>query len=137
MPTTTAPDDGLVTTPSAHSVAETVRRLEEALHEKGVHVFARIDHAEGAARAGLALRPTQVLLFGNPQFGTPLMQSNQAVGIDLPLKALVWEDEAGMAWLSYYTPESVAERHHIRDQEATVKAMRTALEALARRATAP
>jgi uncharacterized protein (DUF302 family) len=84
----------------------------------------------------MSLRPTEVLIFGNPQAGTPLMQSNQTIGIDLPLKALAWEDEAGKTWLTYNRPRSLAERHGIADREATLKAMDGLLENLARAATA-
>jgi uncharacterized protein (DUF302 family) len=131
------PESGLVTLPSAHDAAETTRRLEALLAEKGLQVFARIDHAEAARKAGLPLRPTLVLLFGNPVAGTPLMQSKQTAGIDLPLKALVWEDEVGRAWLTYNAPEYMARRHEIRDREETVRAMAAGLDALARAATAP
>jgi uncharacterized protein (DUF302 family) len=137
MSTDLAPEPGLVTVGSAHSAADTVRRLEAALGQKGAHLFARIDHAEGARQAGLALRPTVVLLFGNPQVGTPLMQANQTAGLDLPLKALVWEDGAGKVWLTYNDPAYLARRHGIGDQEATVRAMTAGLQALARAATEP
>ena len=130
------PSPGLVTLRSAHAADETARRLEAALAAKGIHVFARIDHAAGAREAGLALRPTLVLLFGNPRAGTPLMQSNQTVGIDLPLKALVWEDEAGQCWLTYNRPDYLAARHGIIDRTEAVTAMGAGLEALARAATA-
>ncbi len=80
-------------------------RLEVEIKAKGLTVFARIDHAAGAAQVGLALRPTEVLIFGNARGGTPLMQSSQTAGIDLPLKCLVWQDEAGKTWLSYNDPE--------------------------------
>src|SRR5438552_2034946 len=91
-------DPGLVTLPSAHSAAETVERLKALLTKKGILLFAHIDHAAEAKNVGLHLRPTQVLIFGNPQAGTPLMQSQQTIGLDLPLRALVWEDEAGKVW---------------------------------------
>ena len=128
---------GLAVLPSAHGAAETIRRLEAALAAKGIHIFAKIDHAAGAREAGLPLRPTVLLIFGNAAVGTPLMQSNQAAGIDLPLKALVWEDEAGKAWLEYNRPAHVAERHGIRDRDVLVQTMSAGLEALARAATAP
>jgi uncharacterized protein (DUF302 family)/uncharacterized membrane protein YidH (DUF202 family) len=126
---------GLVSVPSRHSAAETVERLEAVLKQKGIHLFARIPHAVGAREAGLSLRPNTLLIFGNPQVGTPLMQSRQTIGIDLPLKALVWEDEAGRAWLTYNDPHYLAERHHLRDHPETVQAMTAALQALARAAT--
>ena len=135
MSTDPAPEAGLVTVPSAHGAAETVERLEAALRQKGVHLFARIDHAEGARQAGLSLRPTVVLLFGNPQVGTALMQANQTAGLDLPLKALVWEDGTGKVWLTYNDPAYLARRHGLVGQEATARAMATGLQALARAAT--
>ena len=137
MPTDTSAESGLVTLPSTHSAAETVQRLESLLAQKGLHVFARIDHAAAAKEVGLPLRFTQVLLFGNPAAGTPLMQSKQTIGIDLPLKVLVWEDEAGRAWLTYNEPEYLARRHQIRDRDEAVRAMSAGLRNLAQAATAP
>jgi uncharacterized protein (DUF302 family) len=128
---------GLVTLPSSHGAAETLRRLEAVLAEKGLHVFARIDHAAAARGVGMELRPTVVVLFGNPKAGTPLMQSRQTVGIDLPLKALVWEDESGRAWLTYNDPAHLARRHGVHDRDEAVQAMAAGLEGLARAATAP
>ena len=142
MPAHVPPSDGfvegagLVSVPSKHNAAVTLDRLETALRQKGIHVFARIDHAAGAKEAGLSLRPTTVLLFGNPQVGTPLMHSNQTIGIDLPLKILVWEDEAGQVWLTYNDPRYLAGRHKITDREETVQAMTAGLHALAMAATA-
>src|SRR5437764_7498799 len=103
--------DGLTTIKSAHSAQETMARLEAAVAAKGMTVFAHIDHAAGAAEVGLPLRPTDLLIFGSPKGGTPAMQSVQTAGIDLPLKAIVWQDEAGTTWLSYNTPSWIAERH--------------------------
>lgn len=131
------PETGLVHVASAHNAAETLQRFEKILQEKKVEIFARVDHAQGAQKVGMKLRPTTVILFGNPQVGTPLMQSRQTAGIDLPLKVLIWEDEAGKVWLTYNRADYVAERHGIGDREDTVKAMNGALEALARAATAP
>jgi uncharacterized protein (DUF302 family) len=130
-------DAALVTLPSAHRVAETVERLKGLLAQKGIQVFAHVDHAAGAATVGLSLRPTQVLIFGNPQAGTPLMQSKQTIGLDLPLRALVWEDEAGKVWLTYTPPEILAQRYQIADRDAAVKALGAGLSALARGATSP
>jgi uncharacterized protein (DUF302 family) len=127
---------GLISVPSKHSAALTLERLETALRQKGIHIFARIDHAAGAKEAGLSLRPTTVLLFGNPQVGTPLMQSSQTAGIDLPLKVLVWEDDGGRTWLTYNDPRYLAERHKINDRAETVQAMTAGLQALATAATA-
>jgi len=111
-------ENGLTTLPSVHSVKDTVDRLEAAVKMKGMSVFARIDHAAGARDAGLALRPTELLIFGNARGGTPLMQAVQTIGIDLPLKALAWEDEAGKVWLSYNEPAWLAARHGAADRLA-------------------
>jgi uncharacterized protein (DUF302 family) len=104
-------DNGLTTIASAHSVPETIDRLVAAITPLGMNVFARIDHAEGAAKVGIPLRPTQLLLFGNPKGGTPLMQDKQTAGIDLPLKALAWEDAGGKVWLTYDEAAWIAHRH--------------------------
>ena len=129
-------DKGLVTVPSGHSVKDTVDRLESAAKSKGLTVFARIDHAAGAQEAGLALRPTELLIFGNAKGGTPLMQSLQTVGIDLPLKALAWEDSAGKVWLSFNDPVWLAARHGLApDTSAVTNATAAALAALSKQAT--
>ena len=103
--------EGLTTVPSSFGPKETVDRLEAEIMARGMTVFARIDHAAGAANVGLTLRPTELLIFGSEKAGTPLMQSNQTIGIDLPLKALVWEDADGKTWLSYNSPGWLAKRH--------------------------
>lgn len=105
--------DGLITVKSPHSVKETMDRLETAVKQKGMMIFARIDHAAAAAMVGKKLRPTTLLIFGNPQGGTPFMECNQSVGIDLPLKALVWQDAAGGVWLGYNDPAFMAQRHGV------------------------
>src|ERR1700730_13441451 len=128
-------DDDLVTLPSARGVPETVERLTLLLTQKMIQVFADIDHSAGARGAGLSLRPTRLLIFGNPQAGTPLMESRQTIGLDLPLRALVWEDEAGKVWLTYNQPEFLAQRHHVADRDDAVKALSAGLAALARAAT--
>jgi uncharacterized protein (DUF302 family) len=130
-------DDDLVTLPSARGVTETVERLKSLLTQKMIQVFADIDHSAGAQKAGLSLRPTRVLIFGNPQAGTPLMQSRQTIGLDLPLRALVWEDEAGKVWLTYHRPEFLAQRHQVVEHDKAVKALGVGLAALADAATAP
>lgn len=107
--------EGLIVVQSAHAPADTMDRLEAAVQEKGMKVFARIDHAAGAAKIGKTLRPTELLIFGNPQGGTPFMQCAQSVGIDLPLKALVWEDDSGKVWLGYNDPAFLAQRHDVAD----------------------
>src|SRR5438105_10164545 len=128
--------EGLTTIPSSFGPKETMDRLEAEVRAKGMTVFARIDHAAGAAAVGLSLRPTALLIFGNAKAGTPLMQSMQTIGIDLPLKALVWQDASGSTWLSYNDPSWLAKRHGLgHEVEATIGAMAAALNAIARTAT--
>jgi uncharacterized protein (DUF302 family) len=106
-------DRGMIDVPSPYSVPETLARLESILKERGVAVFARMDHSGEAEKAGLRMLPTQLLIFGSPKGGTPVMIAAPSVAIDLPLKALAWEDERGKVWLSYNTPEYLQERHGI------------------------
>ena len=103
--------DGLVAVKSPYGAKDTMARLEDAVKQRGLNVFARIDHAAGAAKIGKTLRPTELLIFGNPQGGTPLMECEQTVGIDLPLKALVWEDASAQVWVGYNDPAYLAQRH--------------------------
>jgi uncharacterized protein (DUF302 family) len=124
--------DGLTTIPSAHSVKETIDRLAADVTAKGLTVFARVDHAKGAHDVGLELRPTELLIFGNARGGTPLMQAQQTAGIDLPLKALAWEDAGGKVWLAYNDPEWIAARHGITSPAA--KTLAGALAALTKAA---
>jgi uncharacterized protein (DUF302 family) len=113
-----------------------MNRLETAVKAKGMTVFARIDHAAGATAVGLSLRPTEVLIFGSARGGTPLMQSVQTIGIDLPLKALVWQDAAGDTWLSYNEPDWLAKRHGLSSEtETAVGTVAGALAAMAKAAT--
>jgi uncharacterized protein (DUF302 family) len=128
-------DTDLVTLPSARAATETVERLKVLLAQKGIAVFAHIDHAAAAENVGLPLRPTQVLIFGNPKAGTPLMQARQTVGLDLPLRALVWEDAEGKVWLTYRPVAGLARAHHLTGNDATVKALDDGLATLARAAT--
>ncbi|MGH8720167.1 MAG: DUF302 domain-containing protein [Burkholderiales bacterium] len=104
-------DTGLVVVKSAHNVKDTADRLESLLKNKGVDVVARVNHAQAAKKAGMDLRPTEVLIFGNPKAGTPLMQCAQTIGIDLPQKALIWEDEKAQVWLAYNDQQYLAKRH--------------------------
>jgi uncharacterized protein (DUF302 family) len=127
--------EGLIVTPSAHGPAETMRKLIDAVTEKGLAVLAHIDHAAAAAKAGLELRPTDLLIFGNAKGGTPLMQAGQTMGIDLPLKALVWQDQDGHTLLGYNDPAWLAERHGVKNEQV-VAGMRAALAAVAAKATA-
>jgi uncharacterized protein (DUF302 family) len=106
-------DDGMITTKSRHAVKETMDRLEADLTRLGISVFARIDHAAGAALVEMPLRPTLLLIFGSPKGGTPLMQAVQRVGIDLPLKMLCWQDGTGDVWLAYNDMEWLGNRHQL------------------------
>jgi uncharacterized protein (DUF302 family) len=103
--------DGLIELKSPHAAKATMDKLEELVKQRGLSIFARIDHAAGAAKVNKSLRATELLIFGNPQGGTPLMECAQTAGIDLPLKALVWEDAAGQVWLGYNDPAYLAARH--------------------------
>ena len=105
--------DGLVTVKSNHNVKATADKLEKVLKEKGMNIFARINHSAGAKKVGKELRPTELVIFGNPKVGTPLMQCAQTTAIDLPQKMLIWEDKAGATWLSYNNPEYLVKRHKI------------------------
>ena len=114
--------EGLVTVKSPYGAKQTADRLVEvAVKQKNLNLFARIDHAAGAAKVGKTLRPTEVLIFGSPLGGTPLMECVQTAGIDLPLKALVWEDKAGQVWLGYNDPAYLAKRHQAIDCESVVQ----------------
>ena len=129
--------DGLITLSSSHGPKDTMDRLAAEITARGMTVFARIDHAAGAVEAGLPLRPTELLIFGNAKGGTPLMQSEQTIGIDLPLKALVWQDASGRTWLSYNDPSWLAKRHGLgAEVDPAVKAMAAALNVIATKATA-
>jgi uncharacterized protein (DUF302 family) len=128
--------EGLITIRSAYGPEETMSRFDAEVQARGMTVFARIDHAAGAAGVGLSLRPTDLLIFGNAKGGTPLMQAVQTAGIDLPLKALVWQDASGTTWLSYNDPAWVAQRHGLDEvANATVNAMTQALHVIAGKAT--
>jgi uncharacterized protein (DUF302 family) len=109
------PNNGMIHLGSPHSVLETLARLETIVRGKGLTILAKIDHSGDAARAGLSMRPTQLIIFGNPKSGTPLMVASPSVAIDLPLKALVWQDDDGKVWLSYNSPDYLKERHAIPD----------------------
>ena len=128
--------DGLTTLASRFGPKETMDRLAAAVAGKGLTIFARVDHAAGAAQVGLELAPTELLIFGHAKGGTPLMQAGQTAGIDLPLKALVWQDGAGKTWLSYNDPAWIAARHGLEPAKVpAVGALSGVLAALAREAT--
>ena len=130
------PQDGLITLSSRYPARDTMDRLLAALAKRDMMVFARIDHAAGAVSAGMSLRPTEVVIFGNPKGSTVLMQDRQAAGIDLPLKALIWEDADGKVWLSYNDPAWIAQRHSLGPASAgAVEAMAKALAAIAAEVT--
>jgi len=130
------PDDGLITVASRFSVRETLDRLATFAISHGLTVFARIDHADGAARAGMQLRPTELLIFGHPKGGTPLMQDHQSAGIDLPLKALAWEDADRKVWLTCTEAAWIARRHGLGSTSAqAVTAIAAGLAAAMRAAT--
>lgn len=123
--------DGLTTVRSSFGPKETMSRLGAAVRAKGLTVFAHVDHAAGAATVGMPLRPTDLLIFGNARGGTPLMQAEQTIGVDLPLRALVWQDADGATWLSYNDPGWIVQRHGAGQVDAVVGALSAALEALA------
>ena len=134
--TTAMAADGVIDVKSAHSVKATADRLEKVLKSKGMTVFARIDHAAGAKKVGKELAPTELVIFGNPKVGTPLMQCAHSVAIDLPQKALIWQDKGGQVWLSYNDPNYLAKRHAIKDC-AVVNKIVNALGNFAKAATKP
>jgi len=129
--------DGLISKRSPHSVAVTLDRLVAALESRGITIVTRWSHDAGAARVGLELRPTELLIFGNPALGTHFFTSAQTAGIDLPMKALAWEDGEGRVWLTYNDPGYIARRHGIDDRDEIVDKMRNALDALTDQAVAP
>jgi uncharacterized protein (DUF302 family) len=116
---TSRPDNGVIHLRSSYSFANTLQRLETAITTKGIAIFARIDHSGEAAKVGLAMPPTELLIFGSPKSGTPLMVASPSLALDLPLKALVSQDTEGAVWLSYNSPEYLQQRHDI--PEALVK----------------
>ena len=127
--------DGLISVGSSHTVKSTADRLEAALKQKGMTVFTRIDHAAGAQKAGKQLRPTELVIFGNPKVGTPLMQCDQRIAIDLPQKALIWEDEGGQVWLSYNDPKYLAKRHNLKGCDKVLNKVANALANFSKKAT--
>jgi uncharacterized protein (DUF302 family) len=129
--------EGLTSIQSSFGPKATMDRLDAEIRAKGLNVFARIDHAAGAAEVGLTLAPTELIIFGNARGGTPLMQSAQTIGIDLPLKAIVWQDAVGKTWLSYTEPNWIAQRHGITNKDAVLGKMSELLSAIAKRAANP
>lgn len=129
-------DNGLIAKQSPHSVTMTIDRLQAAVEAKGIRVMARVRHHQNARDAGLELRPTELLIFGNPKLGTHLMTAQQSAGIDLPMKALAWEDAKGQVWLAYNDPQWIARRHGIEQRGEVLRQMHDALEAFTRQAVA-
>lgn len=128
-----AAENGITTVASNYSVAETLDRLESLAKTKGITIFARIDFSKDAAANGLTMRPTQLLIFGNPKAGTPLMVATPSAALDLPLKALAWEDADGKVWISYNTPEYLGARHGIPEALlANIAGIKVLVEAAAR-----
>ena len=132
-----AAGDGLISVKSSHDVKVTAGRLEDILIKKGMTVFIRIDHAAGAKKVGQKLRPTELVVFGNPKVGTPLMQCSQSVAIDLPQKALIWQDDKGQVWLTYNDPNYLAQRHGLGECAEVITKVEKALNNFARAATMP
>ena len=137
LTTSTYAADGLISVKSSHNVKATADRLESILKQKGMNVFIRINHAQGAQKIGKELRPTELIVFGNPKVGTPLMQCTQSVAIDLPQKALIWQDAQGQVWLSYNDPNYLVERHQIAGCGEVIKKVGNALGNFAKAATMP
>ncbi len=123
--------NGIISLPSPHSVKQTADKLAQALKAKGMTIFKRVDHSAGAKKAGLKLRPTELIIFGNPKVGTPLMHCAQTAALDLPQKALIWEDKNHNVWLSYNDPDYIAQRHNISDCSIVVNKIRKALDRFA------
>jgi len=128
--------EGMISVKSAHPVSVTADRLEKILASKGMTVFKRINHAAGAAKVGKELRPTELVIFGNPKVGTPLMLCSHSIAIDLPQKALIWEDAGGQVWFSYNDPQFLALRHNTQGCDAVLKKVAMALGNFAKAASA-
>ena len=137
LTTSTYADSGLISVKSTHDVKTTADRLEGLPKQKGMKVFIRINHAQGAQKIGKELRPTELIIFGNPKVGTPLMQCAQSVAIDLPQKALIWQNAQGQVWLSYNDPNYLVERHGIEGCGEVINKVKGALGKFAKAATMP
>lgn len=136
-PLASADGNGLISKKSAHSVSATLDRLEGLLTKKGITIVTRWRHDAGAKKVGIPLRPTELLIFGNPKLGSHFFTSQQSAGIDLPMKALAWEDEAGQVWLSYNDPQYIADRHAVKNRREIVSKMTVALDKLTNAAIKP
>ena len=127
--------DGMINVPSAFNVGETADRMENVLNKKGMTIFTRIKHSEAAAKVGIELRETELIIFGNPKVGSPLMKCQQSVGIDLPQKALIWEDESAKVWISYNDPRYLEKRHDISGCEKVISKIEKALAGITKAAS--
>ncbi len=130
-------DNGTISVKSAHDVRTTADRLEQELLKRGMTIFTRIDHADNAEKVGKKLPPTELIVFGNPNVGTPLMKCGQSIGIDLPQKALIWKAENGEVWYTYNDPSYLAKRHHLTECKDLIDKIRGSLGKLANTATTP
>ncbi len=135
-PAAFAQSGAVVTKTSPHDVATTVSRLEAAIIKRGATIVAKVDHAAGAKKAGLEMKPATAVIFGNPKLGTPLMQSNPTAGLDLPMRVLVWQDTSGAVMVGYWPPTKLGEAHGIKDREQVLKTMTGALDAITNEAVA-
>ncbi len=120
----------LVVKQSPHSVSKTLDRLTAVMQKKGITIFARVNHAAGAKKVGMDMKPTELLIFGNPKLGTPLMLAKREIGVDLPLKALAWQDDGGKVWLGYTTPSALKARHGVSGRDEVFNKMTGALDKL-------
>lgn len=127
--------EGIITVPSSYGVKETADRMEQILVNKGMTVFNRINHSEGAGKVGIELRPTELIIFGNPKVGSPLMKCQQSVAIDLPQKALIWEDENSKVWISYNDQRYLVKRHTISECGDVISKIRKALAGITKAAS--
>ena len=130
-----AASEGLINVPSTFNVEKTADRMESVLHEKGMTIFNRIKHSEAAANVGIELRKTELIIFGNPKVGSPLMKCQQSVAIDLPQKALIWEDDNAKVWISYNDPRYLEKRHNIAGCEEVISKIEKALAGIAKSAS--
>ena len=128
-------DDGMINVPSAFTVEETADRMESVLDKKGMTIFNRIKHSEAAAKVGIELRETELIIFGNPKVGSPLMNCQQSVAIDLPQKALIWKDKNSRVWISYNNPEYLKKRHNISGCDEVLSKIGKALSGITKAAT--
>lgn len=127
--------DGMINVPSTFNVEETADRMENILNEKGMTIFRRIKHSEGASKVGIELRETELIIFGNPKVGSPLMKCQQSVAIDLPQKALIWEDDKAKVWISYNDPKYLKKRHNISGCEEVISKIEKALAGITKSAS--